>query len=291
MVAALSAQGVRVSPERLLGAYLQKLQDPLCDQLVAQMDEAGIQRSILLAADLTYALRDCRTTIEESFHHHQRVLERHPGRFDVFGGVDPRWGQDGVKLFEHALVALGFRGFKVYPPCGFSPSAPELFPYYELCAHHGVPVVVHIGPTSPSLAFDFSSPFLVDEAARRFPSVSFILAHGAVSLAEECALLCAYRPNVYLDISGYQRDLTGEALRRVVSRGINHKILFGTDWPVFRMQDDQRSFVELVAGDGGPLAELSELEANLILHANAERLLSRATQPYQHRMEGRLAHE
>jgi predicted TIM-barrel fold metal-dependent hydrolase len=277
MVSALSAQGIRVAASKLAKLYLQKMQDPLCDALVAEMAESGVSKSILLAADFTYALKDCALSIEEAFSRHRDVLARHPGKFEVFGGVDPRWGDDGVALFERSLKEFGFRGLKVYPPCGFSPSFSGLFPFYELCAQYKAPVVVHIGPTSPALSFDTSNPFLLDEAARKFPNVNFIMAHSSVSFTEESAMMCGFRPNVYLDISGYQSSFrtggAGGAVKRVVSRGINHKVLFGTDWPVFRLQGNQLSFVEAVISEDGPLSDLSETEKALVLHGNAERLL------------------
>lgn len=275
MVAILTAQGVGLPPRRLAQIYHQKMQDPLCDELVAEMATAGIAKSVLLAADFTYALKDCKLTIEETFQRHREVLLRHPGKLEVFGGVDPRWGADGVALFERSLVELGFRGFKVYPPCGFSPSDPALDPFYDLCAQHRVPVVVHIGPTSPALSFSTSYPFLLDQAAQRFPTVNFILAHGSVNFTEECAMLCGFRPNIYLDLSAYQSAARrGEdAVAATVSRGINHKILFGTDWPVFRLQGDQQSFVEPVTAAGGSLSGVSDVDRELILHGNAERLL------------------
>jgi hypothetical protein len=278
---ALSAQGASPRTTKLASLYDSKMRDPSCDELIAEMAAAGIEKSILLAADFTWALKDCALTIEESFVRHAEVLRRHAGKLEVFGGVDPRWGQDGLALLERSFVELGFRGFKVYPPCGFSPSDPALFPFYELCAAHRAPVVVHIGPTSPALAFDTSNPFLLDAAARRFPTVNFILAHGSVSYREECAMLCAFRPNVYLDVSGYQGESRGggiaEAIRLVVSRGINHKVLFGTDWPVYRMQGTQASAVEAILSDHGPLAELSDLDQALVLHRNAERLFDQWT--------------
>jgi hypothetical protein len=277
---ALRAQGIQTTSAKLASLYERKMQDPSCDELVAEMATAGIEKSILLAADFTWALKDCALTIEESFLRHAEVRRRHAGKLEVFGGVDPRWGRDGLALLERSFVELGFRGFKVYPPCGFSPSDPALFPFYELCAAHRAPVVVHIGPTSPALAFDTANPFLLDAAARRFPTVSFILAHGSVSYREECAMICGFRPNVYLDISGYQGESRGagmaETIRAVVSRGINHKILFGTDWPVYRLQGTQASAVEAVTSEDGPLAELSDLEQALVLHGNAERLLGAA---------------
>jgi predicted TIM-barrel fold metal-dependent hydrolase len=283
MQARLVAQGIPASMEKMEALYHAKMQDGSCDALVAEMDRAGIDKSILLVPDFTFALDGCQLTIEESYARHRAVLARHPGRFEVFGGMDPRWGRTGVDLFERSLTEFGFRGFKVYPPCGFSPSDPALWPFYEICAGHGVPVVVHIGPSSPVLSFTQTSPFLLDEAARRFPSVDFIMAHGSVSFTEECSMLCAFRPNIYLDISAYQSALGPDgprgAVRAVVSKGINHKVLFGTDWPVFRLQADQPTFVDdLLAGDG-PLAGLSDSERSLVLHGNAERLLARASRP------------
>jgi len=280
MVVALSAQGAPVSAKKLTAMFMSKMQDPLCDALVAEMDECGISKTVLLIPDFTYALKDCKLTIEESYHRHREVLQRHPGRFEVFGGIDPRWGRDSLVLFERSLVEFGFRGLKLYPPCGYSPSDRSLFPYYELCAHHHVPVLLHIGPTSPVLDFNFASPFLVDDAARLFPNVNFILAHGAVSFVEECIMLCRFRPNVYLDISGFQTTLgydpAATAVKKVVSVGINHKVMFGTDFPVFRLQGTQKDFVEAVTAENGPLAELNDREKSLVLHQNISRLLETA---------------
>jgi uncharacterized protein len=204
-------------------------------------------------------------------------LLRHPDRFEVFGGVDPRWGKDGLALFERSLAEFRFSGFKVYPPCGFSPSDPSLFPFYELCAHYHVPVLLHTGPTSPVLDFSISSPFLIDEAARLFPTVNFILAHGAVSFVEECVMLCRFRPNVYLDISGYEATLgydpSASAVKHVLSLGITHKVLFGTDFPVFRLQGEQKDFLEPLLGENGALSELNGQEKSLVLYKNIERLI------------------
>jgi predicted TIM-barrel fold metal-dependent hydrolase len=277
MVTALVAQGVPATAKKLMAMFMSKMQDPLGDELVREMNEAGIVKSVLLIADFTYALKDCKLTIEESFYKHRNVSLRHPGKFEVFGGVDPRWGSDGVVLFERSLKEFGFRGLKLYPPCGFSPSDPSLFPYYEICAHHQVPVLLHIGPTSPVLDFSFSSPFLLDQAARLFPNVNFILAHGAMSFVEECMMMCRFRPNVYLDISSYQASLgydpVATAVKKTVSSGINHKVLFGTDFPVFRLQGDQKTFVDALISENGPLSELNQRDQSLILQENIERLL------------------
>jgi len=61
-------------------------------------------------------------------------------------------------------------------------------------------------------------------------------------------MICRFRPNVYLDISWLSKharyDPSAGAVRNIVSLGINHKILFGTISPVFRLQGEQADFIE-----------------------------------------------
>jgi predicted TIM-barrel fold metal-dependent hydrolase len=275
----MSARGIPATRKHLWKMYERKMQDALCDELVAEMDEAGISRAVLLAADFTWVLKDCALTIEETYQRHRAVMERHPGRLAVFAGVDPRWGKSGLDLFERSVREYGFSGMKLYPPCGYSPSDRAFDPYYELCSELRLPVMIHIGPTSPVLSSQHAEPFNVDEPANRFPRVRFILAHAAVNHVEECAMLARVRPNVYADISAFQLSLgwrrPAERLQWLLSQGINHKILFGTDWPVFRLQGSQKSFVEALTSENGILLDLPDVERDLILYKNAERILSR----------------
>jgi predicted TIM-barrel fold metal-dependent hydrolase len=277
VAASLAARGMGVAAPRLVDRFLGSLQDPEGVQQIVEMEAAGVSRAVLLIADLTWVFQGGRLTLEEIFLAHRRVAERHPGRFVVFGGVDPRWGSDGLDLFERSVIEWGFAGLKLYPPCGYSPSDERLFPFYEICAQRGLPVLLHTGPTSPSLSFAFSSPFHVDEAARCFPGVNFILAHGAVHHVEEAVMLCEYRPNVFMDLSGLQGKLAVERdtgyYHHVFHRGLSHKILFGTDWPLFRLQADPKDFLQELLGPGGALADLPEPDLGLIFSRNLERLL------------------
>jgi predicted TIM-barrel fold metal-dependent hydrolase len=270
---ALSSQGLRAAPRKIKELIVAKFQDPLCDELIVEMDAAGVHQAVLLAPDFTYALKDSRLTIAEALAHHRTVSERHPGRFFVFAGVDPRWGTDGIDLFERSIREFGFHGFKVYPPCGFQASDPRLFPYYEICARWRLPVLVHIGGTCPALAFDTASPVFLDRAAREFPQVNFILAHGSVAYVEECAMMCAFRPNVYLDVSGFQTaDLA--LLGQLFRRGFTHKILFGTDWPLFRLQGRQDECLAKLGVTGGPIEQLRPHELEAFFGATVARLLA-----------------
>lgn len=273
---ALESRGIPARRARLAKAQAGILQDPLCDQLVQEMDDAGIAEAVLLLPDFTYALRDSTHSIEELVAHHRVVRDRHPGRFRVFVGIDPRWGSDGVDLFARSVTEHGFDGFKAYPPCGYTLSDKGLYPFYEICAAYGLPVLSHIGATAPVLDFEVAQPIYVDRPARDFPGVDFVLAHGSVHYPDECAMLCTNRPNVYLDVSGYETTPMA-GLQAVFRRGINHKVLFGTDWPIFRLQGHQSDFVARLEAEGAFPATMTAADRALFFAGNADRLLGKRT--------------
>lgn len=274
MTLSLESRGLPLTRDKVARMHQGTLQDPLCDELVREMDNAGIAEAVLLLPDFTYALRDSTHSIEELIDHHRLVRERHPGRFRVLVGVDPRWGADGIALFEKAIRDYGFDGMKLYPPCGYRLSDRMLYPYYEICASYALPVLSHIGATAPALDFEIARPIFVDRAARDFPGIDFVLAHGSVHYPDECAMLCNNRPNIYVDVSGY--EAAGPAgLRTLFGRGINHKILFGTDWPIFRLQGRQASFVDRLTDDETFPESMSEVDRDLFFFGNARRLFAK----------------
>lgn len=273
---AVNSPSKRLSVEQIQSVLIAQHQDHYADELVRDMDAAGIAMTVLLAPDFSHALR-CSLSVAEMAAEHHKIRQRHPGRFYVFQGIDPRSGREGVELFERAIVEYGFNGLKLYPPCGYSPSDERLFPAYEICARRGLPVLLHTGPTSPVLDFNFAHPSLIDRAAREFPGVSFILAHGAVHHTRTAVELCAYRPNVYLDISAFPGILHPlgwqQQLKDLFRLGINHKIIFGTDWPLFRMTAGTRSCLEELMADGGPFTGVPAREIEVIMAGTIERLI------------------
>lgn len=251
-----------------------QFQDHDASRMLRGMAAAGVASAIVLLPDLTYALRGEALSIEEMYKAHAEILRSSGDRLIVFAGVDPRWGSDGFALFVRGIEKYGFRGLKLYPPCGYSADSPLLTPYYEYCQEHALPVLLHVGPSSPALSSREALPMHVDEPARRYPKIPFILAHGAVNYVEECVNLCKYRPNVYLDLSGAQVEAPDaereQRLRRLFSLGINHKIIYGTDWPIHPYTKKNLAMGTNLASDDSPVPRR---ERELILSGNIEHIL------------------
>jgi len=259
----------------LMAMFRAANQDPGCDKLVAEMDKAGIAKTVLLLVDWGFAYPDQLDALENIYELHRGFMKRHPGRFIIFAGIDPRRGKPGVERLERALRDEGFRGLKIYPPCGYSPDARELDPFYEVCASYGAPVLSHIGPTSPTLSFKFTRPEHIEDAAFRHPKVNFILGHAGVTWRDEAAMLAAYRPNVYLDVSGFQPHWKRKELDAIMAEhkknGVLRKLLWGTDWPIHFLHGDQGQCVEAFR-DLARRGVLTEEELDWLFHRNAQRL-------------------
>lgn len=276
MAVKLEAGGMSTDREKLLRILESQYQDHEGDRLVEQMDRAGIKQTVLLAPDFTYVF-DSNFDIKQIALQHAEVRKKHPGRFFVFLGVDPRWGDAGYRFFESSVKEHGFEGLKIYPPCGFSPSDERMYPLYEICASYGLPALLHTGPTTPTLDFEHAMPYRIDKAAKNFPGVNFILAHGGANFVEQARLMCTYRPNVYLDISGFQNIMSAGGWRahlaQLFNQGINHKIIFGTDWPVFSMKDELHNTVNALLDGEGPFQGQSRRAVADIMGNTMKKLL------------------
>jgi predicted TIM-barrel fold metal-dependent hydrolase len=250
-------------------------EDPQCTKLLEEMDLAGIDLAVLLVIDFGIVYKNLSLTIEELHLEHKKIID-HSDRFIAFSSVDPRRGKEGIELFERAVTDWGFRGLKVYSPCGFSPSDKRMFPYYEICSQRRLPVLTHVGPSSASLSFKRSNPLGVDDAALAFPKVNFILGHAGVTLYRQAALMAQYRPNIYLDLSGFQGELHqgqfGKILKHHISRKVVSRLLFGTDWPIHRFWGGQAKWVNAIKScESEGLISPDDLQN--IMSNNAKRIL------------------
>ncbi|MGD2088857.1 MAG: amidohydrolase family protein [Candidatus Aminicenantes bacterium] len=279
MYSAVSKYAPTVKRETIADTYKKNLSDHECDELIKEMNQSGVEQTILLLPDFTYQLKDTPHNIDEMIENHVRVLEKYPDRFYLFVGIDPRWGEKGQGIFKKYLEERKIHGLKVYPPCGYFPTDEGLTPYYQLCTEHRLPVIFHTGPTSPVFKSKYSEIRYIDEVAHQYPEVNFILAHGGVMNVDEAVLLCAFRPNVYLDISGFLASLAAsgpmDALRSLFKRKINHKIIFGTDWPILGFKNTYANIVrKFKHPQKGAINMLTNLEKRMILRDNILYLLN-----------------
>ena len=83
------------------------------EDLVTEMDEAGVETSVILGQDVRSSskseFKNYTLPNEES----KKIVDKHPDRFIAFGSVDPRKDDALAKLKTMALD-YGFEGLKIH---------------------------------------------------------------------------------------------------------------------------------------------------------------------------------
>lgn len=248
-----------------------KLNDQDCNQLIAEMDNAGIEKTVLLIADFGFGIDESKLPLADIYKSYHQILLQYPERFIVFGGIDPRRGREAIELFEKGITEYQFKGLKLYPPCGYELNDPRLYPYYELCKQHNIPVLTHTGPSLKSMSVDKEYPSSVYKIAEDFKEVNFILGHAAFQNFKVNLKLAEDNENVFLETSGFQKLLNEpEYIKNcfdILIRKIPYQVVFGTDWPMFNIIDSQKKWVDFFQN----LNLMSDLEEQLFFRENALR--------------------
>jgi predicted TIM-barrel fold metal-dependent hydrolase len=195
--------------------------------------EAGIDKSVVFHVDILNANIDMNyMEINRWF---AEFAQKHRDRVIAFAGIDPRRGEEGVKVFEKCVKEWGMRGLKLHPvACEFYPNDKRFYPYYAKATELGVPVLFHTGPIGPR-KMSYGNPVFIDEVAGDFPELNIILAHIADPWLKESISIVTRRANTYLDISGGQilyrtePDRLYRTLKLLLRSPARKRVLFGTD--------------------------------------------------------------
>lgn len=233
--------------------YIEKIKvkvDPTGEKLIASMDEAGINKSVIFGVDWAYGVTgEPRVSNREQNQYAAEYARKHDGRFVPLAALDPR-RPDAMEQATQAIEEWGMQGFKLMPSAGFKPNDPLCFPLYEKCADWGVPIMFHSGGLE--FNWEYGSPNLIASAAEEFPEVKMIMAHAGLESWEQCRLACTALPNVYMDISirqfDYQinREKFYQWLRDMIDWTGPWKILFATDAPLPTFYMTVKEWVEAI---------------------------------------------
>jgi len=249
----------KIPPERIPNSI---------EDLVADMDEAGVETSVILGQDV-------RSSSKSEFKNYtlpneelKKIVDKHPDRFIAFGSVDPRKDHALAKLKTMALD-YGFKGLKIH--CDASeiyPNDPELYPIYEKCVEYGLVVLHHTGTTGLGYCkIKYGRPLDLDDVAQDFPDLKLICAHFGWPWAEECFAVATRNRNVYVDISGWLARYFPPLLVTYMNGLLKEKMLFGTDYPMIRTPAWMKDYDEFCR----PKLKIGVSEK--ILYENARSLL------------------
>lgn len=255
------------------------------ERLIGEMDEAGIDKTVLLALDAGLAFSTS-MTVRDYNDYVIDIVREHPDRIIGFAGIDPRRGKEAVEELSRCYD-MGLRGLKLWTLTGFYPDDEAYYPLYEKVAELKLPILVHTGSGPPGTYMKFSRPVYVDKVAVDFPDINIIMAHIGMPWVEEAAAVVMKNPNVFVDLSAWEPMLKAapvalcQALAQIkLGTGSLRQVLFGSDWPLFTPILSLKEWVEGIRTLEMPaplqmmgLPDFTEEDKRLILGENAARVL------------------
>jgi predicted TIM-barrel fold metal-dependent hydrolase len=135
-------------------------------------------RFVVLPMDMTFLNAGrLEKSIDEQHDELADLRDHHPDVVIPFAAVDPRHGEAVVAKTIRLLEKKQFRGIKLYPPTGYHPNNPVLWPLYDYAEKHGVPVLTHCSrPASVQYRGTPTAEMLADPAGGDpFPNDRFEL--------------------------------------------------------------------------------------------------------------------
>lgn len=183
------------------------------EDYIAAMDKAGITMGVtfgFLNLDNEYQAQ---------------IQRKYPDRIISFAWINPRKA-NAVSEFEHCVEDLGIRGLKLHGWWHqFSYSDHILLdPLCEICDKHNLPILMHVMGDNP-----FTSPLHLEETAKNFRNLTFIMAHAGVPWLYDDALLVVKRTkNVVVDTTG----IPGCWITKMAEEIGPERIAMGSDYPL-----------------------------------------------------------
>ena len=224
------------------------------DMLLASMDKAGIEKSILLPV----------LTSPSQFDSVYRFISQYiEGRLVSFGGIHP--DDEDYKEKLRMLKNQGHKGIKLHPDYQHTYFSDIKFKrIISYATELDMVCVIHAGRDPYSPTDVHCTPKMISDFVDEVQPTKLVLAHMGGNLMEEDVENYLFGKNVYFDTSYVLDKLPTYQVVRMIRQHGADKILFGTDTPWC----GQKEFIDCFKA-----LPLTEWEQKLILKENANKLL------------------
>jgi predicted TIM-barrel fold metal-dependent hydrolase len=226
-------------------------------KLLGEMDEAAVTTGVALGRH--------RRGTEIPNEVLLRLTREHPGRFVALASVDVLDTAHGIAMIDKAVGEYRFPGISLdLSVLGMRVDDKRVYPIYEHCAQHGCCVAITLSMLGAQ-EFELIDPADLDRAARDFPKVNFVSAHGSYPYVLEVIGVAMKRDNVWLSPDMYMTHTPGGSLYVEAAQGyLQDRTLFGTAYPYTPLKDTVERFMRL---------PFTAAVRDKLLYKNAQRLL------------------
>jgi len=278
---AARVMGKDLTRERIIKEAVETWADPTGERLIALMDEAGIDLTVICMVDNAGIPQLTPERIQKANRIVGDVARRYPKRVMALAGIDPR-RPEAPDMLRRCFDEFGVNGLKYHPDYGYDPVSPESYKVLEVLADRRGLLLTHTGPLPPPSRCKFAEPRLLADLAVDFPDLKVIAAHMGSIDWRSWASLATHQPNLYGDLAMWDLHAFGHyelfcrELRDILDYVGPNKVLFGTDNPIFNTIEPTRNWVQLLkdlpthAPQG---IKFTDDEVSAILGGNAAKIL------------------
>ena len=212
-------------------------------EVVEDLDRYNVERAVITG-------RDCETTYGGKSNNASVIefVSKFPNKFIGFVGLDPHKGMGAIDELKAAYNEHGLRGAAVDPYLAqIYPHDAKYYPIYSKCCELNIPIVFTTGPATlvPKAIVDHVAPRYIDIVARDFPELKIVISHGGYPWVNESIIVAERNPNVYIDLSEYERSPMSEAYIQAANTMIPEKILYASAHPFVDFRQALKTYEEL----------------------------------------------
>ena len=201
------------------------LRELSADELIAQMDAAGVERAVLslsLEAPQS-AVLDC--------------VKQYPDRLFLAAVCDPTahmktcWALEEMQAQQPVVMARVVPFLHDLPP-----NHRDYYPLYAKCCDLDLPISINTGIPGPPMPGECQNPMHLDRVCLDFPKLRICMAHGADPWWGVALRLMLKYKGLHLMTSAFApKYFPPELIHFMNTRGAD-KILYASDHPVLSME-------------------------------------------------------
>jgi len=191
------------------------------EDLVAEMDAAGVALAGLCGEDIAWVAETCR---------------RWPARFFGIVCPNPTDIMACLRTIDTCVREHGFKAVKIEPFLwGKPPTDRMYYPLYAKCVELDVTFTTQIGQTGPLYPSEVGRPIYLDQVALDFPELRIVGGHIGWPWTEEAIAVAWKHQNVWIDTSAHIPKHFPEPFVHFMRTFGQDKCLFASDWPLLPM--------------------------------------------------------
>lgn len=223
------------------------------DGLIGSGAEIGVSRFLVHSTATTAA------QVSHINDYIKRETDLHP-EFIGFATLHPDLTEEEISDEVERVISFGLRGIKLHPDFQkFFIDEEKAEKIYRVCRGK-LPILFHTGDSR----YEYSRPERLAAIAKKYPDLTIIAAHfGGYERWSETDCYKGLE-NVWFDTSSSLFKLSAEDAGAIIAKLGAEKFMFGSDYPMWRHEEEFERFLALNLGDR---------TNEMILHGNAEEFL------------------